>query len=595
MGKRKNTSETKKWLLITGTVFLCASLILALGALFMKGWQQPTTAERAANRSTGEKNADHAASSEGLDKPTPGGSVAIPLYEAIPQELHPLEPTNSAAKTVTNLLFEPLVRVQPDGQAEGVLASEWDISPDRRTLTVRVQRGVKWHDGQPLTAQDVVFTYNQLASPTYKGPYRHAVKNIVGFQAFNSGKAKQLKGIERSSKGGGAIVFHLQRPLAQSLDLLQVPVIPEHVYSQLQANARNKVKDRAKHARNDQVVRNDQAKSNEQRMLTLIGSGPYQLTAQSERNGIEMERFLHYRQTDITYLERITFRPLSVTEAATEFAQGNVDVLPYLDAALIEADKQVAHSVAGETKDIVQVTSPGELFHYVAFNPEQKLWRDRALRQAVGQVIDKEKLVQQWLNGYGEPIDTPRGTTVAAAKGEGEQQQARDLLRHKLKKKTIRLHYASEWVERERLADQLQQQWEAAGLSVKLVKHKRVAELAEALQEGEADLFLMSDWIRADADPLVKWWTDGEWRHWTRWPTPNLQKTLKKCLIAPAAKRERLLAEWEAQFVREAPLIPLVQPQSIALVNSKLRDVGGGDFKTDYLRLYNWWVKKSSS
>jgi peptide/nickel transport system substrate-binding protein len=79
--------------------------------------------------------------------------------------LLPVLASDSASSDVSGLVYNGLVRYDKNLQLEGELAESWSVSPDNRTITFHLRRGVKWHDGAPFTSADVLFTYRLLVDP----------------------------------------------------------------------------------------------------------------------------------------------------------------------------------------------------------------------------------------------------------------------------------------------------------------------------------------------------------------------------------------------------------------------------------------------
>nr|WP_242461344.1 ABC transporter substrate-binding protein [Weissella confusa] len=79
------------------------------------------------------------------------------------ESTNPIATSDRWGLTFDNIQYSPLFHVAEDGSYEPVLATSHDVSSDGKTITVNLRHGVKWSDGQPFTADDVVFTYQKLA------------------------------------------------------------------------------------------------------------------------------------------------------------------------------------------------------------------------------------------------------------------------------------------------------------------------------------------------------------------------------------------------------------------------------------------------
>lgn len=539
--------ERKRFLVIAACVFVWAGSLLVWA-----GWwamARSVTADVAL--------ASRAGQAEGAHR---GGHIRIPIYGGLPQAFQPLAPEGPADGTVLSLVYEPLAEERADGALEGVLAEGWRVADDRYAVTVRLRTGARWQDGTPVTAADVAHTYEQLANPSYKGPYRDAVRTVAGVKEFRSGETDTVTGIET---GDQEVTFHLQVPFDEAEALLHVPVVPRHT------------------GHTSSALPEGEALADEAAGAPPVGTGPFEIKEMGE-DAIELVRFADYWDEALPYAERLTLRAMTVDEAAQAFARGELDVLPHMDASMRGID-------AVKSKG-TPIKVSGEAYHYVAFNPQQPLWKDEALRRAVRQATRKGDIVHEWLHGYGERVDTPRGTRLAADTEGRIGKKARE----RLQKERLTLHYSSAWVERDGLAEALREQWKAAGFDVKPVAHGDVAALSQAVQSGRADLFLMTDWVRPDPEGLLAWWTEGRLQEWTPWPGDGLKASLEDAAAESGKERERLMLRWDARFAEEVPVIPLVRPKMLHFVTGRLGGVEEADFREDGIDPRRWRVKGSS-
>ncbi|HKF29875.1 MAG TPA: ABC transporter substrate-binding protein [Candidatus Binataceae bacterium] len=143
------------------------------------------------------------------------------LYQAEPGDprtFNPILITDATSGETIGDLFEGLVRTNPlTTLPEGELAENWEISKDEKTVTFHLRRGVKWFDGQPLTARDFLFSMKVVYDPKIATSIRSVL--LVDGQPIAS-----------SAPDDHTIVLKLPRPFAPLLSSAGgVPIIPEHV------------------------------------------------------------------------------------------------------------------------------------------------------------------------------------------------------------------------------------------------------------------------------------------------------------------------------------------------------------------------------
>jgi peptide/nickel transport system substrate-binding protein len=128
-----------------------------------------------------------------------------------------IHPDHTLSRVVMNQVFEPLLREDPRTyRLAPVLAASWALSADKRTVTLRLREGARWHDGKPFSAADVKFTLDTVLDPRSAG-------------AALRGNLESLARVE--VLGDGAVRLHYRAPDYHALHALTgIPILPRHVY-----------------------------------------------------------------------------------------------------------------------------------------------------------------------------------------------------------------------------------------------------------------------------------------------------------------------------------------------------------------------------
>lgn len=145
------------------------------------------------------------------DKPAPGGALTEGILGSF-TNANPIYATSSVDKSVASLVFSGLLRVNSKNQLIGDLADSWKVDASEGVYTVHLRDNLTWHDGQPLTADDVVFTYQVIQNPDAKSPL------FMGWRDINV-----------QAKDSRTIVFTLPNPLSSFLYNLTNGIIPKHL------------------------------------------------------------------------------------------------------------------------------------------------------------------------------------------------------------------------------------------------------------------------------------------------------------------------------------------------------------------------------
>ena len=156
------------------------------------------------------------ASSDGRTN-RPGASVSpstAALVEGVvgrATSVNPLMPQNAADFDLIALVFSGLTRSFPDGSLGADLAESWTISPDGKIYTFTLRAGATWHDGHPVTADDVVFTVLTIQAPDYEGPLRASWRSV------------RVEKLDTRT-----VRFTLAEPLGAFLQATTLPIVPAH-------------------------------------------------------------------------------------------------------------------------------------------------------------------------------------------------------------------------------------------------------------------------------------------------------------------------------------------------------------------------------
>ena len=148
-----------------------------------------------------------------LPKPAKGGT-AVEALVGSPGPLNPLFEQDDTTRDVDSVIYQGLTTVDANQHVVGLLASDWAISPDHLNYTFTLRDGVKWADGEPFTADDVIFTFRVLQDPEY---------NLPGAAFW-----RQL-GVARASDS--QVVFTLRAPSAAFPLALRIGIIARHLFN----------------------------------------------------------------------------------------------------------------------------------------------------------------------------------------------------------------------------------------------------------------------------------------------------------------------------------------------------------------------------
>jgi peptide/nickel transport system substrate-binding protein len=220
-------------------------------------------------------------------------------------------------------------------------------------------------DGTPLTAKDVVFTYQVLADPSYTGRYGSAVKDMLGYEDYFGQKTQEFKGVE--ALDDYTVKFNFAEALRVNLANCTYEILPKHYYGK-------------------DFTYNNTA-SVEAITSQAVGSGPYIMKEFKEKELILLERNDKYAGEGYM-IKNVIMKFVDMTTDIVELTSGNVDLLP----GVIEPEKIAEARDNGFTLNTYQRSGYG----YVKLNCESGATADPTVRQALYHSFN----IKEFVNSY---------------------------------------------------------------------------------------------------------------------------------------------------------------------------------------------------
>ncbi len=316
--------------------------------------------------------------------PSPGGSLVEGLLGS-PRFINPVLALSDADRDLTALAYSGLLRATPDGSYLPDLAQEYSVSEDGRVYTFVLRPGLTFHNGKPVTAEDVVFTVQKIQDPALKSPLR-----------------ANWDGVVAEAQDARTVRFTLAAPYAPFVKNLTLGILPKALWNS---------------------VSSEEFPFSELN-VSPVGSGPYRVssvsrTASGIPSSYELAPFAGYSLG----------RPyLSLT---LRFYQSEDSLMQALKDGEVEAASGISPEKLAGQDGVNIATTPLNRVFGVFFNQNQsELLRQRAVRQALNAAIDRSDLRQKVLGGYGTALmgpvppsllaldagsSTPRGLEAARA------------------------------------------------------------------------------------------------------------------------------------------------------------------------------------
>lgn len=267
-----------------------------------------------------------------------------------------LDPTAGAASAIAEIVqynvFETLTKINSDGTVSPLLAEKWEVSPDLKTYTFMLRKGVKFQNGEPFNANAVRFSFERAG----------------GEKSTNKDK-RTFASMDRVAVIDDYTVVILNK----SLD-------PDFLFLMGQATAI--------------IVEPKSADSN---ATKPVGTGPFELSAWAKGSSVTLTKWDGYRNATSIKMKKVTFRFISDPAAqVAALLAGDVDAFPRVTPRSVPQFK---------TNDKFQVVVSGSRAKTIlAINNKKKPLDDVRVRRAICAAIDRKAVIEGAADGYGAPI-----------------------------------------------------------------------------------------------------------------------------------------------------------------------------------------------
>ena len=303
-----------------------------------------------------------------------------------PRFINPVLAISEADKNLTSLIYSGLVRLTVDGRVENDLADSLEVSENGLTYTIHIREDAVFHDGEPVTAEDIIFTIQKITDPNIKSP-----------------KRGNWDGVTLEKIDDKIIKFTLKKTYAPFLDNLTVGILPKHIWKN---------------------VTDDEFSFSQYNTLP-IGSGPYRVVS-VERNSGGIPNF--YR---LTPFEKVIGKIPYISNLNFKFYPSEETLFSAYESGSIQSFGSLSPERAKSLKgNSAVVTSPLSRIFAVFFNQTQsKVLALKEVRRALNISAPKEAIVQNILHNYASVIDTPfpKGLFTEVSEEEREEYEDRVL------------------------------------------------------------------------------------------------------------------------------------------------------------------------
>ncbi|WP_349956002.1 peptide ABC transporter substrate-binding protein [Rhizobium sp. ZPR3] len=429
-----------------------------------------------------------------------------------PTSLDPQKISGDWENRIDGDIFEGLVTEDPKDNPIPGQAASWTISPDQKVYTFKLRDGIKWSDGQPVTAQDFVFAFQRLMDPKTAAQYAYLQYTILNAEKINKGEIKDPTQLGVKAIDDKTLEITLENPTPYFLNALMhytAYPLPKHVVE----------------AKGDQWVK----------IGNIVTNGPYKPTEWVPGSHVSMVKSDQYYDAKDVKIDNVNYYTLEDQAAALKrYRAGEFDILTSFPADQFE---WIQKNLPGQAHVVPFLGT-----YYYVLNATKPPFNDKRVRQALSMAVNREVIgpkilgtgelpMYSWVPpgtaNYGEPAyvswkDEPYKQKVEEAKkllkeaGFGPDHPLKTQLRYN----TNDNH--------KRIAVAIAAMWKPLGVDIELYNTETKVHYDE-MQRGEVQIG-RAGWLADYNDPInfLNLLSTGVEMNYGRWSNKDYDALIKQ-------------------------------------------------------------------
>ncbi len=501
-------------------------------------------------------------------KPTAYGDIIVRGDIGDASNLIPILASDSASHSIAGLIYNGLVKYDKDMNIVGDLAESWDISDDGLVITFHLRKGVKWHDGKPFTAKDVLYTYQVTVDP--KTPTAYA------------GDFLKVKKAEVLDDYTFRVTY--DKPFAPSLISWSSAVLPRHLLE------------------GQDITKSSLARH-------PVGTGPYLF-----KEWLAGQKIVLVSNAD--YFEGRPYVDGHVTriipDMATMFLELRARNIDMMGLTPLQYTRQTENNLFRQSFDKYRYLAFA--YTYLGYNLKHPFFADKRVRQAISYAINKEEIISGVLLGLGKPATGPYKPGTWAYNENVKTysynpQKARELLRAAgwtktnndgfLEKDgrpfTFELITNQGNETRQKCAEIIQRQLKEVGIDVKIRILEWAAFINDFINKRRFEAVILGWTIPLDPDAYDVWHsskTAPEELNFISYKNPEVDALLEKARSTFEQKlRKKYYDRFQEILVEDQPYTFLYVPDELVIISKRFRGIEPAPIGLSH-NFIKWYVPK---
>ncbi len=461
---------------------------------------------------------------------------------------NPLFAKSKVDRWLEDLVFDGLFVFNAGGELEGALAESWTSSEDGLVYTVNLKEAIAFHDGSPLTAKDVVFTYDTIMNEAYVGAYAINATYLSSFEAVDD----------------YTVTFTFKSERMENLRALVMPILSEKHY------------------------RFSNWSAFVEGFRTPLGTGAFKFESYSQDESIVLLKNPDYWKTNAK-ISGVIIRQMDDETALQAFNEGKIDLLE------IKASKAIVNDVKALGFGNV-MTKHSDLVTFIGIDWQAPIFSESNVRKALLIGLDREQFILDQWSGFASSVSylatDPHEYTYENENLEmytydfdkanqlldeiGWRDYDGDGFREKNGERLALTWYVFTDVEWSyNLAIQASKQWEKLGFRVELIFGDYETMIAQLEEDTIPNMWNLAWEMSSDINPEILFGQgDAGLYNYAKYEDNEAQLIFDDLHAAKSEReREALLRAWHIVQNEALPYLPIAKLKTVWAYNSRLRNL----------------------
>jgi len=484
--------------------------------------------------------------------------------------------SDGPSHAIGGLIYDGLVQTDKDLNWVSAMADSWQFSKDCLTLTFKLRKDVRWHDGKPFTADDVLFTYKTMMNPKTPTAYRDDFEPVKDVQVVDPYTVR----------------VSYSQPFAKALGSWGTAMLPKHLLAK--------------------AAEEGKLREAPQNTSQPIGTGPYRFQEWKSGEKIVLVANKDYYVQGRPFLSRIVYR--IIPSQATIFLELKAKGVDMADLTAIQYARQTDYPAFKQ--DFNRFRYSANRYTYFGFNLKDPRFADKRVRQAFAHAINKPELIEGVTMGLAReatgpfrpgtwaytdkvkryPYDPAKARQLLAAAGWTDK-NGDGVLRNKEGQPftfTIRTNQGNE--ERKKLAELIQQRLKEIGVQTDIQTIEWAAFLKEYIKQKRFEAIILGWGTGIDPDQFPIWHSSQmgpDQLNQISYSNPEVDALLEKGRTT-CTQKERIPTYHRIQEIlaEDQPVIFLYFNDALPAVSARVKGIKPEPSGISY-NFIDWFVPKA--